>query len=143
MTVTQRNVLTKNRGEWAEVVCVFEAIAHGRIPTVTLVDGKLSPTGASVLISRVSIVRGRDTITYEIRRQACNPMSVVMSINGMPTEFPIDEVRGDFQIFKERVRATCDAAEVAAFSVPESGVLLDKYAFGAGKSKSTLKKTST
>ena len=137
--MTMENGLTKNRGEWAEVVAVMGIVARGSVKTVSLVDGKLCETDAEVSVARASIVRNKQTIEYRIHRKDGVPDEIEIVTPDESFVVPANEFQGDFETLKESVVLAVDNAKGRTFAVPAAENIMRKYRFGSGKSKSTLK----
>ncbi len=137
--MTTDSGLTKNRGEWAEVMTIMGILAQGAIKTVSLVDGKLRENDAEVSVAKVFIVRNKTTIEYRIRREGGVPVEVTIVQPGAIVSVPMNECLGDYMSLKEAVVRAVENAKERTFAIPEAEVVMRKYRFGSGKSKSSLK----
>lgn len=132
--------LSKNRGEWAEVVSVFKCLLSGRVATVRSDGGKLGITGAAVVISKLLLERSGHRITYELQRSDGKLCALHIKLNGTEcVQIPFDEVRQDTQCLVNGVISAASKHKSGNFSVDGASEILSKYHLGTGKTQSSLK----
>lgn len=138
--MTNPIALSKNRGEWAEIVAIFYCLGLGRIPTVRSESGLLKPTGGSVVIAEMRLERNSQMLTFTFNRKNNLKISVDLSVDGiLVNTFHYEEVRKDSEFFISEVKKASEDNPKGTFSVPSVSYLIKKYCLGTGKSKSSLK----
>ena len=138
--MTSPQNLSKNRGEWAEIVAIFRCIQSARIPTVRSGEDGLFPTGGAVLISELRIERNNQYIDFKFDRAKKEVSFLSIFVNDLlVAHFSNSEVSQDCEQLCQEIQRQAKINKKGNFSVPEAERLIDKYHLGNGKTKSSLK----
>lgn len=138
--MTSLRNLSKNRGEWAEIVAVFRCLQSGRVATVRSEDDGLKPTGGAVVISEIHLERNSDSIVYRFNRTDVSTDFIAVSVNGdTVARMSKEELIADSKSLIESIQQQAVLHKTGNFTVPDAEVVLDKYYLGSGKTKSSLK----
>ena len=135
--------LTRNKGEWSEIWAVLNVLAEGRISTLSVSNGKISKTGASVLVHSLRTGRSGTLIDYVLERDDHGNPSGLMICDAdtsalLVPPIPHSAVKEDFLAFDDALTRAGENAK-GTFSVAGADKLFEKYRFGSGKSPSALK----
>ena len=138
--MTNLTLLSKNRGEWAEIVAIFYCLGNGRVPTVRSGQNRLEPTGASIIISELHLERNSQVLKFIFQRKNNKKVCIDLFIDNIFVKsFPYSEVQNDSVFFINEVKTAAIANPKGNFCIPSVSSLIDKYCLGTGKSKSSLK----
>ena len=136
--------LKRNKGEWSEVWAVLKTLAEGRIATVRQSDGKIVPSGASVMVGSLRTGRSGQIVEYELRRGQSGRLDELLILDAVSKtildRFSAQVVQQDFAAFDSELKAAVQNASSSTFDLPCARQIFDKYRFGSGKSPSKLKR---
>lgn len=138
--MTSLRSLSKNRGEWAEIVAVFRCLQSGRVSTVRSEEDGLKPTGGAVVVSEIHLERNSDSIVYRFNRTAVVDDFITISVNGdVVARMGKEELNADAELLIASIQEQAVLHKTGNFTVPNADTVLEKYYLGSGKTKSSLK----
>lgn len=138
--MTDPHNLSKNRGEWAEIVAIFRCLQSGRIQTVRSTTSGLIPTNSAISISEIRLERSGKAVAFKFNRAGGARNFLSVYIDGcLIIQLSRTDVETDSRKLLDAIESQAASHRVGNFSVPEIGDLIQKYQLGSGKTKSSLK----
>ena len=138
--MTSLQHLSKNRGEWAEIVAIFRSFQSARVPTVRSGDNGLLLTGGAVLVSEIRIERNNQFVDFRFNRDDQESGYLSIFVNGSQVaQFSKLEVVQDCEQVCREIQKQAQINKKGNFAVPDADLLIQKYHLGTGKTKSSLK----